>query len=167
MVGANEVKNVSCSLAVLDGRESKQVSNSLLLALIYWEREWGKSSFSYTPLCLKSPPGEFGAARTSQPLAPSVSAVTRYLALLEQRSGSGPQEERIAAPLDVAVWASRASSLLPLPRAAGNTRSQLLVRATRLLQNSLESWAAPFLTATQCPPVLLPFPRPASPRSPP
>lgn len=48
-------------------------------------------------------------------------------------------EEWVAALLDVAVWAWRASSLLPLARVGGMTRSQLRGAATHLLQNSLES----------------------------
>lgn len=33
---------MSCDLAALDGRGSKQVSDTLVLALIYWERGRGK-----------------------------------------------------------------------------------------------------------------------------
>lgn len=80
-------------------------------------------------------------------------------------------EEWVAAPLDVAVWALRASSLLPLARVGGMPHSQLLGAATHLLQNSLESKGgylpqhhAALLRGPR--PLLLPFPCPASPRSP-
>lgn len=60
------------------------------------------------------------------------------LAGVTLRIGS-PGEEWVAAPLGVAVWASRASSLLPLAKVGGTTHSQLLGCATPLLQNSLGS----------------------------
>lgn len=41
---------MSCNLAVLDGCRSKQVSNTSMLALIYWERE-GENPASHIHLC--------------------------------------------------------------------------------------------------------------------
>lgn len=66
-------------------------------------------------------------------------AGTGYLASLEQRSGSGPEEGWVAAALDGALWALDASSLLSPDRFGCMTRLQLLGCAMPLQQNSLNT----------------------------
>lgn len=67
--GGKRGQNVSCDLGALDGRRSKQVSDSLVLVLIYWERGRGKIQLLLRISVPLGPSDEAGPSCTSQPLA--------------------------------------------------------------------------------------------------
>lgn len=144
---------MSCDIAAHDGCESKQVSNSC--AHLLGMRE-GKNPSSFKDL---SAPRAL-LMQLGHP-APHSLLPHELLQLQElgQCSRSGPGEGWVAAPLDGALWASGASSILSPDSFGGTTHPQLLSCAMPLQQHSLNPTLLSSIARVLCS-----FPRPAAPR---